>query len=302
MLNRTAAPIFFCLLMTSLNVIAADEKLFVARPLTNPGEFTPGIEGPACDSLGNILAVNFARQGTVGRVSPEGVGEVFLELSGGSIGNGIRFNSQGRMFIADYVNHNVLVVEPGARKATVFAHEPRMNQPNDLAITANGTLYASDPAWDKNAGQIWRIDPDGKVTLVAKDLGTTNGIDVSPDGKTLYVNESTQRGVWSFPIASDGSLGERTLLKQFPDHGFDGMRCDVDGNLYITRYGKGTVVKVSPAGEILQEIDVLGKSPSNLCFGGPDGRTVYVTEVEHTRLVQFRVDRPGLEWHRGPKK
>lgn len=302
MLNRTAAPILFCLLMTSLNVIAADEKLFVARPLTNPGEFTPGIEGPACDSLGNILAVNFARQGTIGRVSPEGVGEVFLELSGGSIGNGIRFNSQGRMFIADYVNHNVLVVEPGARNATVFAHEPRMNQPNDLAITANGTLYASDPAWDKNAGQIWRIDPDGKVTLVAKDLGTTNGIDVSPDGKTLYANESAQRGVWSFPIASDGSLGERTLLKQFPDHGFDGMRCDVDGNLYITRYGKGTVVKVSPAGEILQEIDVLGKSPSNLCFGGPDGRTVYVTEVEHTRLVQFRVDRPGLEWHRGPKK
>lgn len=302
MLTRTSAPILVCLLMTGLSVIAADEKLFVARPLTNPGEFTPGIEGPACDSLGNILAVNFARQGTIGRVSPEGVGEVFLELSGGSIGNGIRFNSQGRMFIADYVNHNVLVVEPGARNATVFAHEPRMNQPNDLAITANGTLYASDPAWDKNAGQIWRIDPDGKVTLVAKDLGTTNGIDVSPDGKTLYANESAQRGVWSFPIASDGSLGERTLLKQFPDHGFDGMRCDVDGNLYITRYGKGTVVKVSPAGEILQEIDVLGKSPSNLCFGGPDGRTVYVTEVEHTRLVQFRVDRPGLEWHRGPKK
>jgi hypothetical protein len=72
-------------------------------------------------------------------------------------------------------------------------------------------------------------------------------------------------------------------VKQFPDHGFDGMRCDVDGNLYITRYGKGTVVKLSPAGEVMQEIDVLGKSPSNLCFGGPDGRTIYVTEVEHTR-------------------
>lgn len=302
MLNRTSAPILVCLLMTGLNVVVADEKLFVAQPLTNPGEFTPGIEGPACDSLGNILAVNFARQGTIGRVSPEGIGEVFLELSGGSVGNGIRFNSQGRMFIADYVNHNVLVVEPDAREATVFAHEPGMNQPNDLAITANGTLYASDPAWDKNSGQIWRIDPNGKVSLVAKDLGTTNGIDVSPDGKTLYVNESVQRGVWSFPIAADGSLGQRTLLKQFPDHGFDGMRCDVDGNLYISRYGKGTVVKVSPRGEILQEVDVLGKSPSNLCFGGSDGRTVYVTEVEHTRLVEFRVDRPGLEWQRGGKK
>lgn len=302
MLNRTTVCVFLCSIFVSQYVTAADDKLFVAQPLTKPGEFTPGIEGPACDARGNILAVNFARQGTIGRVSPEGVGEIFLELAGGSIGNGIRFNPQGRMFIADYVNHNVLVVEPGARTATVFAHEPAMNQPNDLAITASGTLYASDPAWDKNTGQIWRIDPTGKVTLAAKELGTTNGIDVSPDGKTLYVNESVQRGVWAFPIASDGSLGPRSLLKQFPDHGFDGMRCDVDGNLYITRYGKGTVVKLSPAGEILQEIDVLGKSPSNLCFGGPDGRTVYVTEVEHTRLVQFRTDRPGLEWQRGRKE
>jgi len=74
------------------------------------------------------------------------------------------------------------------------------------------------------------------------------------------------------------------------------MRCDVDGNLYITRYGKGTVVKLSPQAEILAEIPVLGGRPSNLCFGGPDGRTIYVTEVEHQRLVGFRVDRPGREW------
>jgi sugar lactone lactonase YvrE len=114
----------------------------------------------------------------------------------------------------------------------------------------------------------------------------------------LYVNESVQRGVWAFPILAGGKLGERKLVKQFDDHGFDGMRCDVDGNLYVTRYGEGTVVKLSPAGEILQRIDVLGKSPSNLCFGGPDGRTVYVTEVEHRRLVAVRVDKPGLAWQR----
>ena len=88
------------------------------------------------------------------------------------------------------------------------------------------------------------------------------------------------------------------LIKQFPDHGFDGMRCDVDGNLFITRHGKGTVVKMTPKGEVLQEIDVLGTSPTNICFGGPDGCTAYVTEVDHRRLVQFRVDRPGLEWAR----
>jgi sugar lactone lactonase YvrE len=182
----------------------------------------------------------------------------------------------------------------------VFAHQDQMNQPNDLAIAPNGTLYASDPNWKDGTGQLWKIDTSGKIARVAANLGTTNGIEVSPDGKTLYVNESAQRNVWSFPIQPDGTLGEKKLLKQFPDHGFDGMRCDADGNLYITRYGKGAVVVVTPAGKELREIDVLGHKPSNICFGGPDGRTAYVTEVEHTRLVQFRVDKPGLAWTRWP--
>jgi sugar lactone lactonase YvrE len=287
-------------LLLVLALLAADpsDKLFQATPLTKPGEFTAGIEGPACDKSGNVFAVNFAEQGTIGRVTPAGKGEVFVKLAGKSVGNGIRFDSAGQMFVADYVGHNILEIDPATKKISVLAHEPRMNQPNDLAIAADGTLYASDPAWGQGTGQLWRISTDGKVTLLAENLGTTNGIDVSPDGKTLYVNESVQRGVWAFPIQADGKLGERKLVKQFDDHGFDGMRCDVKGNLYITRYGKGTVVKLSPQGEVLQEIDVLGKQPSNLCFGGPDGRTVYVTEVEHTRLVQFRVDDPGLEWQR----
>ena len=134
--------------------------------------------------------------------------------------------------------------------------------------------------------------------MLAKDLGTTNGIEVSPNGRTLYVNESKQRGVWTFPILADNKLGERKLLKQFDDHGFDGMRADIDGNLYITRYGKGTVAVLSPAGKVLREIEVLGAQPSNLCFGGADGCTVYVTEVQHRRVVSFRTERPGLAWQR----
>ena len=173
-----------------------------------------------------------------------------------------------------------------------------MNQPNDLAIAPDGTLYASDPNWGNGTGQVWRIDTAGKVTLAAEKMGTTNGIEVSPDGKTLYVNESVQLNVWAFDIAKDGSLSGKRLLKKFDDFGFDGMRADVDGNLYISRYGKGTVAVLSPTGKVVREIDVLGKSPSNLCFGGPDGRTVYVTEVTKQRLVQFRVDRPGLAWKR----
>ena len=284
-----------------------DEKLFVATPLTEPKQFTPGIEGPQCDRAGFIYAVNFEKQQTIGKVSPEGKTENFVTLPGTSTGNGIVFDPKGRMYVADYVAHNVLRINMATRQIEVFAHNDAMNQPNDLAIAPNGviyaiapngTLYASDPNWDKSTGQLWKIDLNGKTLKIASDMGTTNGIEVSPDGKTLYVNESVQRNVWSFPIKADGTLGEKHLIKQFPDYGFDGMRCDVDGNLYITRHGKGTVVVMTPAGKELREIDVLGTKPSNLCFGGPDGRTVYVTEVDHTRLVQFRVDKPGLAWKR----
>jgi gluconolactonase len=300
-MNPSCFRLCFATLIALLPAIlrADDQPLFVATPLTAEGAFTRGIEGPACDAAGAIYAVSFADKRAIGKVAPDGKAELFVTLPEGSAGNGIRFGRDGTMYVADYSAHQVLRVDMKTRAVSVLAQEPRMNQPNDLAITADGTLYASDPNWKEKTGQLWRIDHDGSTHLVASGLGTVNGIDVSPDGKTLYVNESEQRGVWAFAIAADGSLGARRLVKQFDDFGFDGMRCDVDGNLYATRHGKGTVVKLSPAGEILREIAVLGLNPSNICFGGPDGRTAYVTEVEHTRLVQFRVDRPGLEWQRG---
>ncbi len=295
---------FFRLLISSSLAIscvaarAADEPLFVASGLTIPGLFTKGIEGPAVDRDGNIFAVNFDKEQTIGRVLPDGRGEVFVKLPDVAVGNGIRIARDGTLYVADYVGHRVLRVNPKTRAVTVHAREASMNQPNDIALLEDGTIYASDPNWKAGTGQVWRVARTGKVTRVAADMGTSNGIDASPDGRTLYVNESVQRNVWAFDIARDRSLSNKRLVRQFPDHGFDGMRCDVDGNLYITRHGKGTVVKMSPSGEVLREIDVLGTSPSNLCFGGPDGRTVYVTEVEKRRLVLFRVDRPGLEWAR----
>jgi len=277
--------------------VATAEELFVARPLTH-GDFTKGIEGPACDRDGNIYCVSFQHERNIAKVTPDGRAELFVELPAGSTGNGIRFDRAGVMYVADYTGHNVLRVDMRTRAVSVYAHDDAMNQPNDLAISQHGILYASDPNWKNNTGQLWRITRDGKTHLEVSGMGTSNGLDVSPDGRKLYVNESVQRNVWEFDIAADGSLKNKRLLKKFDDFGFDGMRCDVDGNLYATRHGKGTVVKLSPQGRVLQEIDVLGANPSNICFGGPDGRTAYVTEVKELRLVQFRVDRPGLEWLR----
>ncbi len=278
--------------------IAQDETLFVATPFTDSETFTGGIEGPACDREGNLYAVSFQEKGNIGMVTPGGKASLFVSLPEGSTGNGIRFDREGNMFVADYSGHNVFRIDPATKAISVLAHEPKMNQPNDLAIGPDGTLYASDPNWKEKTGQLWRIDPDGAVTLLASDMGTTNGIEVSPDGGTLYVNESAQRKIWAFTLTEQKTITDKWLVKEFADHGFDGMRCDVDGNLYVTRHGAGKVLKMTPKGEILREIDVLGSMPSNLCFGGPDGRTVYVTEVEHTRVVTFRVDRPGLSWMR----
>ena len=287
----------------SLLWAAQDEPLFVATPLTAEGSFTDGVEGPACDAAGNIYAVNFANDQTIGKVSPSGKAEIFITLPGLSVGNGIRFTPDGAMFIADYTGHNVWRVDMKTKALSVFAHEDSMFQPNDLALAPDGSFYLSDPDWEwDEAGQIWRVDAQGKMKKVAEKMGTPNGIEVSPDGRTLYVNESVARCLWAFTILPDGSLTQKRLLVKFPDFSCDGMRCDEDGNLYMTRPGKGVVVKLSPAGKALREIAILGAEPSNICFGGPDGRTAYVTEADRMRIVQFRVDCPGLEWQRAHQK
>ena len=273
-----------------------NEELFVSQEFTPVNGFTAGIEGPACDAAGNLYAVNYARQHTIGKVTPDGVANVFVELPSGSIGNGIRFNSEGFMFIADYTNHNVLKVDMNTRDISVHAHEPTMNQPNDLAIGANDRLYASDPNWGASTGQIWRVDTEGEVTLLEADMGTTNGIEVSPDEQVLYVNESVQRNIWAYDLSPEGDVSNKRLLIQFPDFNMDGMRCDIEGNLYVTRHGKGTVAKLSPTGEVLLEVQLTGKLCSNIAFGGPDGRTCYITMADRGNVETFRADRPGRSW------
>ena len=272
------------------------EELFVSREFTPVNGFTSGIEGPACDAAGNLYAVNYERQHTIGKVTPDGTASVFVELPTGSIGNGIRFNSEGFMFIADYTNHNVLKVDMDTRDISVHAHEPTMNQPNDIAIGANDILYASDPNWAESTGQIWRVDTDGTVTLLEADMGTTNGIEVSPDEKVLYVNESAQRNIWAYDLSSEGEISNKRLLIQFPDFNMDGMRCDVEGNLYVTRHGKGTVAKLSAAGEVLLEVSLTGKLCTNIAFGGPDGCTCYVTMADRGNVEVFRADLSGRSW------
>jgi sugar lactone lactonase YvrE len=281
---------------------AADDVLFVSKRITPQGEYTSGIEGPAADASGNLYVVNFEQSGTIGKVAAGAAqSELFTQLPAGSIGNGIRFDRDGRMYVADFRKHTIWVIERGETTPRVYFHSDRFNQPNDLAIAADGTLYASDPRFSSPAGgQIWRITrgPDGKgrgeVMSTTRRLGVTNGIDLSPDGTTLYVSESNSRQVWAYRL--DGSkLIDPRLVATFRDFEVDGLRTDVDGRIYLARLSAGIIAIIAPGGSIVREVSLLGKQPTNLSFGGPDGRTVFVTQKEGRFIEAFRVDRPGRE-------
>ena len=269
------------------------ELYYQSEDLVYVGEYTSGLEGPAVDREGNLFFVNPIKSGSVGKVDTEGNFSLFIEqLPEGSTANGIRFGQDQSMYLADYTGHNVLKVDLKTKKVGVYAHDSLLNQPNDLAICCNDRMFASDPNWKESTGQLWRIE-NGQFHLLSKDMGTTNGIEVSPDEKTLYVNESVQRSVWAFDLDTLGNISNKKLFYQFDDFGMDGMRCDIEGNLYITRYGKGTVAKLSPEGKLLLEIQMKGKKPSNITFGGKDGKTAFVTLQDRGYIETFRVEKAG---------
>ena len=269
------------------------ELYYQSEDLVYVGEYTSGLEGPAVDREGNLFFVNPIKSGSVGKVDTEGNFSLFIEqLPEGSTANGIRFGQDQSMYLADYTGHNVLKVDLQTKKVGVYAHDSLLNQPNDLAICCNDRMFASDPNWKESTGQLWRIE-NGQFHLLSKDMGTTNGVEVSPDEKTLYVNESVQRSVWAFDLDTLGNISNKKLFYQFDDFGMDGMRCDIEGNLYITRYGKGTVAKLSPEGKLLLEIQMKGKKPSNITFGGKDGKTAFVTLQDRGYIETFRVEKAG---------
>jgi gluconolactonase len=269
------------------------QSLFRAYDHTAENLFTRNCEGPAVDKDGRLFVVNYQKDGTIGLVQPDGKVELFVTLPGKSVGNSIRFNTEGHMLVADFVEHNVLEVDPLTKEVSVYCHDERFNQPNDICISKKGIVYASDPNWQKQTGQIWKIGKDKKAVLLKENLGTTNGICLSPDEKTLYVNESIQRRVLAFTLDNNGNITSEKTFATFTDFGMDGMKCDSKGNLFITRYGKGTVAIFNDGGRQIQEVGLKGKDVSNITFGGKDDRTCFVTLQDRKCIEKFRADIQG---------
>lgn len=283
----------------------APTALFVAHDFVGDDVFGHGIEGPTVGPDGAVYVVGYGPKAGIARVTtqPDGSGKarLFLNLADGRTPNALQYTTGGDMYVADYTGHNVLRIDMATDTVSVYAHLDGAHQPNDIAFAPDGTIYASDPDWKNGTGQLWKITPGGHATVIETGMGTTNGIEVSPDGKHLYVNESVQRKVWKYDIRPDGSLTRKRLFLRFDDAGLDGMRCDTHGNLYIARYGAGRVLVVSPGGKILHKVELKGKDPTNLVFGGPDKRQVYVTLQDRGAIETFRSKYPGRPYPPSPQ-
>ena len=145
-----------------------------------------------------------------------------------------------------------------------------------------------------NSGEISKISIPEHEVVGTIEIGLyMDFVTKSPDNKTLYVSESAQHTLWAYDLSPKGDISNKRLLIKFDGVGTDGIRCDAKGNIYATLYGKGVVAVISPTGKQLRNIPLGGKNPSNIAFGGPDGKTCYVTIADKGCIDTFRTDTPG---------
>jgi len=258
-------------------------------------------EGPAFDRQGSLFVGNMRppKVGIVHKVTPQGVVSEFVN-TGGAV-NGLAFHPGGDMYAAD-ARLGILRITPQGEVA-VFASEYQgrhFGGPNDLVFDSQGVIYFTDPVRrpvpDPCISPVFKVYPDGRVEPFAEDFVFPNGIGLSPDERTVYIVESRADRITRVAINPDGTAGKRDLLYQFPagEHP-DSMAVDEDGNILAAMLGKGVIAVVSPGGSLLEEMPAGGARPSNVCFGGPEFRRLYITETETNSVTMVGYGRRGLK-------
>jgi gluconolactonase len=253
----------------------------------------------------HIVAWN-AEQGV--RVFRESVGYTGQEkFSGTEPGtNGLALDAQGRLVMCCHGDRLIRRLESDGMLTTLADkyQGKRFNSPNDLVYRANGDLYFTDPPYGLPGGLegpqaelswcgVYRLAPDGAVTLLTKSMTRPNGIGFSPDGKTLYVAQSDPKAaVWlAFPVRDDGTLGESRVFfdatRWVPERpGLpDGLAVDTLGNVWAT--GPGGVLVFSPAGKLLGRLNT-EQATANCAFG-EDGKTLFITADMYLCRVRTKV-------------
>jgi len=256
-------------------------------------------EGPAADADGNVFFTDQPNDRIL-KWSVAGKLSTYMQPCGRS--NGLCFDAKGFLWACADEKNELWRIGPG-KKATVAADDYEgklLNAPNDVWITPEGGAYFTDPFYKRdywNRGPmeqqcqgVYYLAPGRKkLVRVVDDLEQPNGIIGTPDGKTLYVSDIRGKRTHAYTIQEDGALAGKTL---FCEMGSDGMTLDYEGNLYLT--GKGVFV-FDKTGKQIEHIEIDEPWTANVCFGGKDRRSLFITASTGLYRIRMRVKGVGSQ-------
>jgi gluconolactonase len=252
-------------------------------------------EGPAVDSKGNIYFTDQPNDKIL-KWSVDGKLSVFGEKLGRA--NGLYFDKQGFLLACSDEKNELWSIDMNGNHTVIIPNfeGERLNGPNDLWIDPKGGIYFTDPYFKRGywtdrkegvlqGGQfLYYISPDRQsVRRVDADLKQPNGLIGTPDGKHLYVADPGVQKTYVYTIQPDGSLTDRTL---FCSMGSDGVTMDEKGNIYLT--GRGVTV-FNSAGEQIEQIPIEAGWTANVCFGGEDMQTLFITASQYLYSLRMNV-------------
>ena len=294
-MNRLATIVLMALSMGA-GVVEPGAKL---EKLAGEFKFT---EGPAADAEGNVYFTDqpndrILRWGTDGKLT------TFMQPCGRS--NGLCFDGKGRLLACADEKNELWSIDVATKRVTVLVKEfngKLLNGPNDLWVHPDGSVYFTDPLYKReywkrdpemqqDGQHVYRLSADGKeLVRVIDDLKQPNGIVGTPDGKTLYVADIGAKKTYAYDVGADGKPANKRL---FCEMGSDGVTLDSEGNLYLT--GRGVTV-FDKTGKKIEQIEVPGEGwTANVCFGGPDGRTLFITASKGLYGIRTRTGRAGSQ-------
>jgi gluconolactonase len=256
------------------------------------------LEGPSFDRSGNLYVVDVA-WGRIFRIAPDAQVELFAEYDGEP--NGLKIHRDGRLFVADY-RHGIMVVDPQSRAVTPLLDRSALDRfkgVNDLAFASNGDLYFTDQGLTglhDPSGCLYRLRADGRLDRLLGNIPSPNGLVLNLEEKAVLVNVTRGNCVWRVPLLPDGLPYNVGVFIQLSGGlgGPDGLAMDSAGSVAVAHFGMGAVWLFSRLGEPLARIrSCQGLATTNLAYGGPDNRSLYITESESGCVLTARLDVPG---------
>ena len=278
------------------STMSAEPRPSVVAPgakLTKVGDDYQFTEGPAAEAQGNVYFSDIPDSRTY-KWSPDGKITLFRKDTGNA--NGLAFDTAGNLFACEGGRGRVVSIDP-QRRVTVVADQYRgkpFNQPNDLWIDPKGGVYFSDPIYGRaeqmqDGEHLYYVSPNRKnVVRVIDDMVRPNGLIGTPDAKQLYVSDHGAKRIYLYDIENDGTLSHKRF---FAPVGADGMKLDSEGNVYMAEKG---IVVYDSAGKYRERI-AIPHEPTNLCFAGPDHRTLFITARPAIYTLRMRVTGAQLE-------